>query len=116
VKWLCGTRGHLNVFEGLTRTSFKRNKRNQSGQISSYDLRACNENTGTTNRTFVSEWSLGMNEVAQNKFPVFNGRISGRNAVPGGGNYTRKDIDEWVKRPQVGASGMVYVKCNEDGT
>jgi aspartyl-tRNA synthetase len=23
---------------------------------------------------------------------------------------------EWVKRPQVGASGMVYVKCNEDGT
>jgi aspartyl-tRNA synthetase len=37
-------------------------------------------------------------------------------AVPGGGNYTRKDTDEWVKRPQVGASGMVYVKCNEDGT
>jgi aspartyl-tRNA synthetase len=32
------------------------------------------------------------------------------------GNYTRK-IDaliDWVKRPQVGASGMVYVKCNED--
>jgi aspartyl-tRNA synthetase len=35
------------------------------------------------------------------------------------GNYTRKETDaliEWVKRPQVGASGMVYVKCNEDGT
>ncbi|MGL4385362.1 MAG: amino acid--tRNA ligase-related protein, partial [Flavobacterium sp.] len=32
---------------------------------------------------------------------------------------TRKEIDaliDWVKRPQVGASGMVYVKCNEDGT
>jgi aspartyl-tRNA synthetase len=40
-------------------------------------------------------------------------------AVPGVGNYTRKEIDgliDWVKRPQVGASGMVYVKCNEDGT
>ncbi|MFV8268840.1 aspartate--tRNA ligase [Flavobacterium sp. GT2N3] len=40
-------------------------------------------------------------------------------AVPGAGNYTRKEIDgliDWVKRPQVGASGMVYVKCNEDGT
>lgn len=33
--------------------------------------------------------------------------------------YTRKQIDalvEWVKRPQIGASGMVYLKYNEDGT
>ena len=33
--------------------------------------------------------------------------------------YTRKEIDKliaWVKRPQVGALGMIYVKCNEDGT
>jgi aspartyl-tRNA synthetase len=40
-------------------------------------------------------------------------------AVPGAGNYTRKEIDaliDWVKRPQVGASGMVYAKCNDDGT
>ncbi len=40
-------------------------------------------------------------------------------AVPGAANYTRKQIDkltDWVKRPQVGAKGMVYVKCNEDGT
>jgi len=40
-------------------------------------------------------------------------------AVPGAATYTRKQIDkltDWVKRPQVGAKGMVYVKCNEDGT
>ena len=33
--------------------------------------------------------------------------------------YTRKDIDkliDWVRRPQVGALGMVYCRCNDDGT
>ena len=40
-------------------------------------------------------------------------------AVPGGNEYSRKDIDkliDWVKRPQIGALGMVYVRCNEDGS
>jgi len=40
-------------------------------------------------------------------------------AVPGAAKYTRKQIDkltDWVKRPQVGAKGMVYVKCNDDGS
>lgn len=40
-------------------------------------------------------------------------------AVPGGNKFTRKEIDEltqWVKRPQVGASGMVYVRCGDDGS
>lgn len=40
-------------------------------------------------------------------------------AVPGAGEYTRKQLDEitdWVKRPQIGALGLVYVKCNADGT
>ena len=39
--------------------------------------------------------------------------------VEGTANYTRKQIDElteWVKRPQVGAKGLVYIKINEDGT
>ena len=33
--------------------------------------------------------------------------------------YTRKQLDkltDWVKRPQIGAKGMIYLKCNEDGT
>ncbi|MBJ2173906.1 aspartate--tRNA ligase [Aureibaculum sp. A20] len=62
-----------------------------------------------------------LNEVAQHKeFNVFNqAELVVAIAVPGGNNYTRKEIDkltDWVKRPQVGALGMVYVRCNEDGT
>jgi aspartyl-tRNA synthetase len=62
-----------------------------------------------------------LNEVAQHKeFGVFNNAelVIGI-AVPGANNYTRKDIDkliDWVKRPQVGALGMIYGRVNEDGT
>ncbi len=40
-------------------------------------------------------------------------------AVPGCSEYTRKQLDElteWVKRPQIGMSGVVNIKCNTDGT
>lgn len=40
-------------------------------------------------------------------------------AVPGAASFTRKQIDaliDWVKRPQIGASGLIWVKCNEDGS
>ena len=40
-------------------------------------------------------------------------------AVEGAADYTRKQLDElteWVKRPQVGAKGLVYIKYNADGT
>lgn len=40
-------------------------------------------------------------------------------AVPGCSEYTRKQTDElteWVKRPQIGMQGMVFIKCNADGT
>ncbi|WP_396591020.1 aspartate--tRNA ligase [Allomuricauda sp. R78024] len=62
-----------------------------------------------------------LNTVAQHKdFNVFNSaELVVGIAVPGGASYTRKEIDkliDWVRRPQVGAKGMVYVKCNEDGT
>lgn len=39
--------------------------------------------------------------------------------VKGGNEYTRKQLDaltDWVKRPQIGAKGLIYVRCNEDGT
>ena len=39
--------------------------------------------------------------------------------VTGGNTYTRKKLDEltnWVKRPQIGAMGMIYCRVNEDGT
>ena len=40
-------------------------------------------------------------------------------AVPGASEYSRKQLDElteWVKRPQIGMTGVVYIKCNTDGT
>lgn len=40
-------------------------------------------------------------------------------AVPGAGEYTRKQTDElteWVKRPQIGMQGLVTLKCNADGS
>jgi aspartyl-tRNA synthetase len=40
-------------------------------------------------------------------------------AVPEGADWTRKQFDaltEWVKRPQIGMKGLVYIRCNRDGT
>ncbi|MGV3767363.1 MAG: aspartate--tRNA ligase [Chitinophagaceae bacterium] len=40
-------------------------------------------------------------------------------SVPGCSEYTRKQTDEltdWVKRPQIGMNGLVFIKCNTDGT
>lgn len=39
--------------------------------------------------------------------------------VPGCASYTRAQLDElteWMKRPQIGAKGLIYVRCNEDGS
>ena len=62
-----------------------------------------------------------LNEEAQNKgFSVFDQAEAVLGIVaPGAGDYSRKQLDklvDWVKRPQVGAKGLVYVKCNQDGS
>ena len=60
-----------------------------------------------------------LNEVSKHKeFNVFNSSelIVGI-AVPNGNTFTRKQIDNytnWVRRPQIGAKGLVYVRCNDD--
>lgn len=64
---------------------------------------------------------VDFNPVAQGKgFGVFdNAEAVLGIVVPGSADYTRKQLDkltDWVKRPQVGAKGLVYCKCNEDGT
>jgi aspartyl-tRNA synthetase len=62
-----------------------------------------------------------LNVQAQNKgFTVFDAQelVVGI-AIPGAASWSRKQIDtwiDWVKRPQIGANGLVWVKCNEDGT
>ena len=62
-----------------------------------------------------------LNALAQGKgFGVFDSQelVVGI-AVPGAAEMSRKEIDaliDWVKRPQIGAKGLVYVKCNADGS
>ncbi|MTI30952.1 aspartate--tRNA ligase [Xanthovirga aplysinae] len=62
-----------------------------------------------------------LNELAQNKgFKVFDdAELVVGICAKGAGNYTRKQLDaltNFVKKPQIGAKGLVYVKCNEDGS
>jgi aspartyl-tRNA synthetase len=55
-----------------------------------------------------------------NQFPVFDdAELVVAIAATGCSEYTRKQLDElteWVKRPQIGMKGLVYVKCNADGS
>ncbi|TDW49993.1 aspartyl-tRNA synthetase [Flavobacterium sp. 270] len=112
----------LNVFEGLTRHLLKEIKGIEVDKFPriTYDYAMKTYGNDKPDIRFGMEFGE-LNEFAQHKdFPVFNAaELVVGIAVPGAGNYTRKEIDaliDWVKRPQVGASGMVYSKCNEDGT
>ncbi|RUA14461.1 MAG: aspartate--tRNA ligase [Flavobacteriia bacterium] len=112
----------LNTFEGLTKHLLK--------EIKSVDIQEFPRMTyddamrlyGNDKPDIRFGMQFGeLNAVAQHKdFNVFNtAELVVGIAVPGASEYTRKEIDaliDWVKRPQVGAKGMVYVKCNEDGS
>ncbi|MDI5889293.1 aspartate--tRNA ligase [Flavobacterium yafengii] len=112
----------LNVFEGLTRHLLKEIKGVEVEKFPRITYEYAMKTYGNDKPDIRFGMEFGeLNEVAQHKeFSVFNAaELVVGIAVPGVGNYTRKEIDgliDWVKRPQVGASGMVYVKCNEDGS
>jgi aspartyl-tRNA synthetase len=63
---------------------------------------------------------LGAEGLEGANFQVFdNAETVVAIAVPGCSEYTRKQTDElteWVKRPQIGMKGLLYIKCNTDGT
>ena len=112
----------LNVFEGLTRHLLKELKGIEVDKFPriTYDYAMKTYGNDKPDIRFGMEFGE-LNSVAQHKdFGIFNtAELVVAIAVPGAGEYTRKEIDgliDWVKRPQVGASGMVYVKCNDDGT
>jgi aspartyl-tRNA synthetase len=112
----------LNVFEGLTRHLLKEIKGIEVDKFPRMTYEHAMKTYGNDKPDIRFGMEFGeLNEFAQHKdFPVFNAtELVVGIAVPGAGSYTRKEIDaliEWVKRPQVGASGMVYAKCNGDGT
>jgi aspartyl-tRNA synthetase len=112
----------LNVFEGLTRHLLKEIKGIEVEKFPriTYDYAMKTYGNDKPDIRFGMEFGE-LNEFAQHKeFPVFNAaELVVGIAVSGASEYTRKEIDgliDWIKRPQIGASGMVYVKCNEDGT
>ncbi|MFH6991980.1 aspartate--tRNA ligase [Flavobacterium sp. FlaQc-48] len=112
----------LNVFEGLTRHLLKEIKGIEVEKFPRITYDYAMKTYGNDKPDIRFGMKFGeLNEFAQHKeFPVFNAaELVVGIAVPGAGNYTRKEIDgliDWVKRPQVGASGMVYAKYNDDGT
>jgi aspartyl-tRNA synthetase len=112
----------LNVFEGLTRHLLKTLKGVEVEKFPrmTYDHAMKTYGNDKPDIRFAMEFGE-LNAIAQHKdFSVFNSaELVVGIAAPKCGEYTRKEIDaliDWVRRPQVGASGMVYVKCNEDGT
>jgi len=112
----------LNVFEGLTRHLLKEIKGIEVEKFPriTYDYAMKTYGNDKPDIRFGMEFGE-LNEVAQHKeFSVFNNsELVVGIAVPGCASYTRKEIDnliDWVKRPQVGASGMVYAKYELDGS
>jgi aspartyl-tRNA synthetase len=111
----------LNTFEGLTRHLFKHTLGLELGDFPrmKYDdamrLYGSDKPDLRFDMVFVE-----LNEVVKNKgFSVFDDAelIIGIK-VPGKADMTRKQIDEltdWVKRPQIGAKGLVSVRYNQDG-
>ncbi|MGQ7868413.1 aspartate--tRNA ligase [Sunxiuqinia sp. sy24] len=112
----------LNTFEGLTKHLFKTIKNVDiidfprmpySEAIAKYG----SDKPDTRFEMLISD----LTEVVKGKdFKVFDeAEFIGGICASGCADYTRKQLDaltNWVKRPQIGAKGLVYVKCNEDGS
>jgi aspartyl-tRNA synthetase len=112
----------LNTFEGLVRhlLSSIKNINVDDFPRMTYDQAMSKYGCDKPDIRFGME--LGnLNEVSMHKeFNVFNSsELVVGIAVPNGNTFTRKQIDSytnWVKRPQIGAKGLVYVRCNDDGS
>ena len=112
----------LNAFEGLTRHLLKEINGVEVNKFPRMTYEDAMKRYGNDKPDIRFGMEFGeLNDIAQHKdFGVFNNaELVVGIAVPEGNSYSRKEIDklvDWVKRPQVGALGIVYVRCNEDGT
>jgi aspartyl-tRNA synthetase len=112
----------LNVFEGLIKNLFKNVKGIDLGQVPRMQYADAMRLYGSDKPdTRFGMQFVELNEVVKGfDFPVFDGAelVVGINAK-GCAEYTRKQLDEltdFVKRSQVGATGLVYCRYNTDGT
>lgn len=112
----------LNVFEGLTRHLLKEIKGVEATNFPRMTYAEAMKKYGNDKPDIRFGMEFGeLTALAKGKgFQVFDQQelIVGI-AVPNAAVYTRKEIDaliDWVKRPQVGANGLIWVKYNEDGT
>jgi aspartyl-tRNA synthetase len=112
----------LNTFEGLTRYLLKEIKGIEIDEFPRITYDDAMQRYGNDKPDIRFGMEFGeLNEVAKHKdFTVFNtAELVVGIAIPDGNSYSRKEIDkliDWVRRPQVGALGMVYARCNDDGT
>ena len=111
----------MNVFEGLAKNLLEETTGEKFGQFPRMTFAEAMRKYGNDKPDirFRMEF-VELNELVKGKeFKIFDEAelVVGIN-VEGKADYTRKQIDElidWVKRPQIGASGMVWVKFQEDG-
>lgn len=112
----------LNAFEGLTRHLLKEIVGVEVGDFPRMTYDQAMERYGNDKPDIRFGMEFGdLNHCTQHRdFGVFNSaELVVGIAVPGGNAYSRKEIDaliDWVKRPQIGAMGMVYCRVAEDGT
>ena len=112
----------LNTFEGLTRHLLKEVKGVELNEFPriTYDEAMKMYGSDKPDIRFGMKF-VELNDICkEKKFQVFDSAelVVGIN-VKGGATFSRKQIDkltDFVKTPQVGAKGLVYCKCNEDGT
>jgi aspartyl-tRNA synthetase len=112
----------LNTFEGLTRHLLSEIVGVNVGAFPRMTYDEAMERYGNDKPDIRFGMEFGhLNHCIQHRdFGVFNSaELVVGIAVPGGNAYSRKEIDQlidWVKRPQIGALGMVYCRVGEDGT
>ena len=112
----------LNTFEGMTRHMFSAVRGVELGDFPHMTYADAMHKYGNDKPDirFGMEF-VELNELAQNKgFSIFDqAELVVGICAEGCAEYTRKQLDaltDFVKRPQIGAKGLVYVKCNADGT
>jgi aspartyl-tRNA synthetase len=112
----------LNSFEGLIKHLFSSIKNINLDKFPrmSYDEAIKNYGTDKPDLRYEMKF-VELNDVTQHKdFNIFNSaELVVGFVVKSGNSFSRKDLDkyiDWIKRPQIGASGLVYMRVQDDGS